>query len=80
MLVHRVSCKSRYFQPEHDTSTSEADLRNQTLKAFAIRRPSPRLAQVRIDDNDLLRLPAQSDGMLPLCALDIAFSGAKRKE
>jgi hypothetical protein len=34
------------------------------------------LAQVRIDDNDLILLPAQSDGMLakrilPLCAFDV---------
>jgi hypothetical protein len=56
--VHRVSCEPRYLQPKHDSGTTETDFRHQALKTFAVCRRGSRLTQVRINDHDLIRLPA----------------------
>jgi len=34
--VHRVSRQPGYLESEHDAGASQADLRHQTLKAFAV--------------------------------------------
>ena len=76
MPVHRVSREPGHLKPEDDAGTSEADFRDKTLESFPVGGRSPGLAEVGIDDYDLILLPAESNRMLPkrilpLCAFDV---------
>ena len=61
MPVHRVSRQARHLKAEHDACTAEADFGDQTLKTFPISGRSSGLSQIRIDDDDLILLPAESN-------------------
>ncbi len=65
MPVHRISREPGHLKAENDAGTSEADFRDQTLEPFPVGSRSAGLAEVGIDDDDLILLPAESDCMLP---------------
>jgi hypothetical protein len=61
MPVHRVSRQPGDLETEYDAGPSEADLRDQALKTLTVGCGSSGLAEVGIDDDDLLLLPPESD-------------------
>jgi hypothetical protein len=63
--VGRVSSKARDFKPENDAGSAHAHFRHQLLKTFTICSGRTRLAQVTVYHNDLVILPAKSNGALP---------------
>jgi hypothetical protein len=65
MPIHRISREPGHLKAENDAGTSEADFCDQTLESFPVGCRSSRVAEVGIDDDDLILLPAKSDCMLP---------------
>src|SRR5208282_476819 len=72
--VGGVACQPRNFQAEHDPRVAHADRRNQSLKALAIR-GSSRLAEIGVDDHDVVLRPAQSNGALTKAILTLRAFG-----
>ena len=69
--VGGVACQARDLQPQHDPGAAQPDLGHQALEALAVHCRGPRLAEIRVDDDHLLRGPPQRHGALaqPVLAL-----------
>jgi hypothetical protein len=65
MPIGGVARQTRNFQANYDAGFAQAHLGHQFLESFPVHRRRPGLSQITIDDDDLLRGPAQSQGMLP---------------
>jgi hypothetical protein len=74
MPVGGVACQPRNFQAEHDPRLAHADRRNQPLKTLSIR-GSSRLAEISVDDHDMVLRPAQSNGALTKAILTLRAFG-----
>jgi len=78
MPVRAVAGQTRDLQAQHDADQAEADVGYQPLKAWASAGVGGRLPEVVVNDDDLLRVPAQGHGLfteavLPLGALAVLF-------
>src|SRR5881628_1729551 len=56
--------QTRDFQAQYNTGPSHAGFADELLKPFAVYSRSARLAQIGIDDDDLVLPPSQRDGTL----------------
>src|SRR3974377_756556 len=57
-----VACEARSFEAEHDAHMSERDFSREPREATAFDEAGAGQAEVFIDDNDLLRRPAERGG------------------
>ena len=62
--VRRVAGQPRHLQAEHDPDLPQADVGHQPLEAGAAGGLGARLAQVVVDDHDLVGVPAQGDRLV----------------
>jgi len=60
-----VTGQPRHLQAQHDPGPTHADVGDQALKSFPIRRRGARLALVGVDGDDPFGIPAERDRLLP---------------
>ena len=73
--VGRVARQPRDLQPQHDPGAAQPDLGHQPLKAGAVHRRGPRLAEIRVDHDDALPRPAEGHGALAQRVLTLSALG-----
>jgi hypothetical protein len=70
--VTAVAGEARDLQSEHQSGSPQAHFSHQPLESDAVRGRGARLAQVRIDYNDLFFCPAQPQCLLPQAILALS--------
>lgn len=52
--VRRVARETRHLEPHHEARTPQADIAHELLKAFTVRGRRAGLAEVAVDDDNLM--------------------------
>ena len=71
MPIAVVARQPRGIKAEHQSGIAQPDLGDQPLKAVSLGARRPRLAEILVDDADVLARPAAPDGAVDMAILQL---------